>query len=95
MSICTFLDTYGYPPDDCAALKQWLWELVQQLSESNSIRCGEAASDPSDSDLEDLWGTCPVPTGSLVAWYNTNTTDTTYWICVGTGTCIWMEFILT
>lgn len=73
------IETYGYPPEDCRALKQWLWQVVTELAAANPIKCSTDTTDPTAQDLTDLWSPCDVPEGAFVTWYNSVSTDTLYY----------------
>jgi len=96
MTLCTFENIYGTPPENCRALQAWLWELIQQLIAVDTIRCGSGAADPTGNDLEDLWGTCDVPPGGFVIWYNTVSLETLYFVCPEGSVlgCGWTELTL-
>lgn len=96
MTLCTLMDDMGTPPENCVALRGWVWELVTRLAAADNIRCGTGVTDPDSDDLDDLWGTCAIPPGSLAIWYNSVSGDTLYYLCfegslVG---CTWTEFTL-
>lgn len=96
MTICTIFDDLGQPPENCAALQQWLWLFVQRLTTVNPIKCGTDTDDPVSDDLEALWGDCDIPPGALVIWYNSVSGNTTYWVCPegSINGCNWTEYTL-
>lgn len=92
MSLCDI----SYPPEDCVALRYWLWDLVQILTYVDPVKCGTGTADPSAAQLEALWGTCDVPPGAFAVWYNSVGAETTYWYCKDGSVvgCGWTELVL-
>lgn len=93
MSLGTFFQDYGAPPENCTRLQSWLLALNDQLTEANPIRCGSSAAAPSNSELTALWSPCDPPTGALALWYDTAAGELLYYVTLDGGTN-WLEVVL-
>lgn len=76
MTLCDL----SYPPDNCIGLIEYIECVAGILAGVNAIRCGEDDHEPSDVELDALWGTCDPPAGALVEWWNTNTVTGSQWV---------------
>lgn len=83
MSICNYINERGYPPQDCTGMQGYLGGLITVMSEANPLQCDEAANDPDNADLNALYGTCDVPQGAIVNWYNTLSATGSVWVFIG------------